>query len=169
MAAWSPSRLPRTVFAIDTDRFVGPIRHCGRRPSGKRRPERDRIEAAHDIAQGIVGGNAVGQRQKAAQPRFPFLGKGLHPDPIFDPTEDRTQHNHQNILEWVKLVPGLAARIGQVGKIRAGVEQFGWHQFSPSDESRPVTRTIDLLSTPAHSAIALRGPGARLDPVPINP
>jgi hypothetical protein len=42
-------------------------------------------------------------------------------------------------MELVELVAGLAAGIGQVGKIRARVEQLGQHQVSPSDQSRPVT------------------------------
>ncbi len=65
------------------------------------------------------------------------------------------------------IVPSLAARISQVGKVRAGVKPLGPHQFFPSDQSHPATLAIRLLRTP-HSAIALAfWRPARLSGTPI--
>lgn len=94
-------------------------------------------------------------------------GNRSNSHPVLHPTEHGTERNHQIIMEFVELVPRLAARISQVGKVRAGVKPLGPHQFFPSDQSHPATLAIRLLRTP-HSAIALAfWRPARLSGTPI--
>jgi hypothetical protein len=79
-----------------------------------------------------VRGNASGQFQKIPQPDFLLVGKVRAPYPVLHPAQHRAEDYHQNILEFVGLVPRLPARIGPVGKIRARVERLGPHQVPPS-------------------------------------
>ena len=66
-------------------------------------------------------GHGKEQFQKGPPPRFFLLGKFLHPDPIFNSAQHGTEYDHENVAELVELVSGFAARIAQVGKIRAGI------------------------------------------------
>lgn len=88
---------------------------------------------------------------RSRQPRHPAAfssAKSAIPTPSSTPLSTAQRTIIQKILELVELGPRLAARIGQVGKIRARVEQWGPSQVAPSDQSRSVILAIPLLSTP---------------------
>jgi len=53
---------------------------------------------------------------RGSPPGLPFPGKGFHPSPLVYATDERTQHNHQDVLSLVQLVARLAARIRKPGK-----------------------------------------------------
>lgn len=134
--------------AVHADRLVGQARQGGRGPSGEGRLEGCPIDSPQHVAPCVVRGNPVGQLQKPPQPGLLLLGKVRYAHPVLYPAQHRAEYHHQNIMEFVELVPRLATRIGQVGQIRARVEPPGQHQVSPSDQSRPVTLAVPLLSTP---------------------
>ena len=65
-------------------------------------------------------GNAVGQRQKRAQPGFVFMGKVFDANPVFLAAEGGAQGDHHDVFECVQFVAGDAARVRKCGEVALG-------------------------------------------------
>jgi hypothetical protein len=66
-------------------------------PVHKRLRKGFRPNPTEHIAQRVMRRNPIRQLQKAAQPRFLFEAELFHAHPVFDSTQDRAEHDHDDI------------------------------------------------------------------------
>jgi hypothetical protein len=75
--------------------------HHRHHPGAKPTLELVRIERREDPTAGVVGGNAVRERQNRAHPRCVRPPEGLHFDPGVHPTHDGTERDRHDVEELV--------------------------------------------------------------------
>ncbi len=79
--------------------------------------EGGRVEGGKDPAEGVVGGNAMGQREKRSQPRLLAAAEELNVDPAVGPAQDGEHRDGHDVHQLVAHCR-TGARIGQCSTIR---------------------------------------------------
>jgi hypothetical protein len=62
-----------------------------------------RVQSVEDTLEGVMGRDAVGQRQKALQPNASLAAKGFNLLPVLRTGDDRTRSDHDDILQPMEL------------------------------------------------------------------
>ena len=103
-------------LTVDGDDLGGEDLGCRLHPSNEARLELLGVESGEDPIEGVVGGNPVGQVEKALQPRFLRLPEQRDLVPAFRPTNHRTQGDDENRHQRMEF-GSLDPRIFQRGKV----------------------------------------------------
>jgi hypothetical protein len=96
----------------------------GGKPGGKALFQLIEIEAGNHPAKGIVGGNAVGQVKKPAQPGAFRSAKRFYRNPVIRPTDDGTDGDDEHIEQGVRSIP-IDARVIDVDEM--SLDTGHWH------------------------------------------
>src|SRR6266542_2726337 len=148
-------------LAVDGNGLEPAGRAQGRHPAAEAGSELAGVQGGEDAAEGVVGGDAVGQGQEAPEPVVLGMAEGLDVGPGLGPADDGAQGEDEDVAQGVQL-GAIEAGVRQVGEV---VDQgqlgrcHGGSSGCPSWSSGPATKSCNKL----RAAVMLRaGPSRRL-------